>query len=236
MLDNVRTLALKETRAPMSNISRCLFQLVTVACGVAAGCGDSNVTVSDDQSERATLAVSRSMSSDVTIGDGASHPPVMLRWGIARSSGAEEVTEFISAEIENTYDDDVSVSLSMRGMGLDQRIAMAPLGQYTLRAYETRTIRILLDDLPLQSVGAPGQIELVGTSSGPLWTDARLSVDAIYIQYTPDYNRAFASARSTWAPVALALVDGDKWSSEYFELLGEPSMTVRVRASPQERR
>ena len=216
----------------MANVYCRTFGLLTVAYGLVSGCGDSRNAESDNQVAKTALPQTgeRSSSSGEPMGDGASRVPVMVRWGIERSEEAEEVTDFISAEIENTFDEDVTVNVWMRGMGLDQRIAMTALGQYQLRAHETKHVRVAIDDLPLQSVGTPGQIELVGTSSSSMWTNARFPVDAIYVQYAPDFDRAFVSALSTWAPVALALVDGDKGVEEYYELLEDPSMAIRVRA------
>jgi len=142
---------------------------------------------------------------------------------------AQVVAEALTVTIENASDDLVSVDLSMQGMGLDRRSAWASIGQFALLANETMQVDVPLVDLPIQSVGAPGQIDLRGTSTGASWTDAQLATDSAYVQFTPDYQEAYVSTRSTWTPIVLGLVEGEWYSAEYVELRDDPVSALMVR-------
>ena len=94
--------------------------------------------------------------------DGASRPPVMVKWLVALPDDAQVVWDTLPVRIANYHDAPLSVDLGMRGTGLDQRIAYSSIGHYRLAARETRIVHIPVQDLPVQSVGAPSQVELVG--------------------------------------------------------------------------
>jgi len=151
----------------------------------------------------------------------------MVKWLVALPDDAQVVWDTLPVRIANYHDAPLSVDLGMRGTGLDQRIAYSSIGHYRLAARETRIVHIPVQDLPVQSVGAPSQVELVGTSTGPEWPEASLAADHIFVQFASDYAQAFVSPTITWAPVALALVDGDIGSTEYLVLRDEPVSAVK---------
>ena len=211
---------------------RCCLVLLALVCGAGSGCGGSEGADFDGMAEKGAPALSarREVLSGGLGGDGASRPPVVVWWDMVPSEDAEVLSGFVGLTVENNTSFPVSVALGMRGTGLDQQHAYAPVGTYTLQGNETKSLQVRLDEFPLQSVGVPGQVDLVGTSTGPDWEDAQFASSSMYVQFAPDYRRAFASMRSTWAPIALSLVDGDAESPDYCELRDEPTRALKVRS------
>ena len=168
------------------------------------------------------------VSNDDLRGDGADLPPVLVRWMVRPSDDAAIVSGFLSVEIENNYDTDVTVDLGMHGFGLDQRRVLSPIGQFVVAAQDRIETQIRLEDLPVQSIGTPSQIDLVGTSSGEDWTDVRLATNSLFIQFAPNFEQAYVSTRSTWTPVVLGLAaSNEDLALDYVGLRDDP-MSVLV--------
>jgi len=199
--------------------------LLMLGCIGAMGCGVSEETPVEEVAMQSAPSqdTSQATSDEGRRSDPAGRPSVLVRWGIRPSDDAEIVSGFLNVEIENDAEDAVTVDLGLRGFGLDQRVVWVPLGQFSLAAKETLHTQVALGDLPVQSIGTPGQIDLTGSSSGPDWTDARLATDSVYVQFVPGFERAYVSTRSTWAPVALGLADQhEELAQAYYKLRDEP--------------
>jgi len=207
----------------IKNRLRRLLPPLLVGCASASGCGDSSLTeVPSAQIPQLVVEAPMSMTGEGVRGDDVDEPPVTARWFLARTAEAEVFSDSIFAEIDDTWGGPVTVDLALLGMGLDRRVAMTPVGQFYLAANEKTYVEIGIAELPVQSIGAPSQVDLVAVSSGPTWTDNATPTDSVYLQFSEDYTHAYISTESSWAVTALALVQGDRSLPQYAGLLEEP--------------
>lgn len=195
--------------------------LVAVSCAVGTGCGSGGGTGSGESTE-AVASTAEACKATPPRGDSPSAPPVVLSWGPEFGPSAIRKSTPIEVTVTNLRNEQVTVEVSLRGGGLDQRVAAASVGVYSLEPGEVRSVPIGLSDLPIQSLGAPGLIELTATCSGASWTGIRAAPKPLYVQFAPGYSAIYASTKSTWATTALGLVCGDTENPDYTTLLAHP--------------
>ena len=216
-------------------VSRFLFP---VSCNFRAACGlfAAGLLLScgttEEPSVDETVTMAASVESEPLIGDGdiPSRPPVAMSWGMTDGSHVAGKFDPFRVTLRNERMEKVEVALSMVGTGLDQRMVKVDVGTFHLKDLESHQIDIPIESLPIQSVGAPAQIELTATCSGAGWM-LELPAERVYVQFTPDFSKVHASTTSTWAPVALGLSGGDVSSKAFQTLLQDPMSAVRADAS-----
>ena len=142
-----------------------IVSLVCVGGLAVVGCSDTierHSVAPIDQSAQA-LNDEREAVDSAQDGEGAGMLMASAAWGIAPSEDAVVAAGVLPVRLRNNIDDEVVVELGMRGAGLDQRLTYSSIGRFTLAVGEELEVLVRLEDLPMQSVGAPGQIDLVGT-------------------------------------------------------------------------
>jgi len=152
-------------------VSRFLFP---VSCNFRAACGlfAAGLLLScgttEEPSVDETVTMAASVESEPLIGDGdiPSRPPVAMSWGMTDGSHVAGKFDPFRVTLRNERMEKVEVALSMVGTGLDQRMVKVDVGTFHLKDLESHQIDIPIESLPIQSVGAPAQIELTATCSG----------------------------------------------------------------------
>jgi len=133
---------------------------------------------------------------------------VIATWATGRDREAVVVSDHVEVMLDNASDEAVSVDLTLFGWGLDQRMVPASIGRVDMEARQTKAVRVSLEDFPIQSVGAPVQIDLGGQVTGSTWS-GHLQTDSLYAQFDDGYSVAYVSATSAWASMAMGLVGRD---------------------------
>jgi len=152
-----------------------------------------------------------------TGGESPSRPPVLISWHVGASHVLDE-EHALTAKLDNWRDEPAEVTLELTGVGLDQRVSTVKGATVTLAPGEKRDVVVPLQRLPIQSVGAPAQIDLSGTCSLADGRQIRLPAVALHVQFDNGYERAYASTDGGWDVMALAYVGGDVSREEYAQM------------------
>ncbi|MFW5740578.1 MAG: hypothetical protein ACOC1F_09450, partial [Myxococcota bacterium] len=131
----------------------------------------------------------------------------------------------LTVKMENWRNEPAKVALLLTGAGLDQRVATVDAGTFDLGAGETREVQVPLERLPIQSVGAPAQIDLSGVCTTNGSRRIQLPTTALHVQFEPGYGRAYASTEGGWDVMALGLAGGDTTREAYQQMKADEVST-----------
>jgi hypothetical protein len=160
---------------------------------------------------------------------------VLISWDTAGGKVVDQGKDLV-VKLDNWRDFPAEVELLLTGVGLDQRLSEVRVGTFQLGPKQVLELPISLVSLPIQSVGAPAQIDASGVCTLPDGRDINLPVASLHVQFEPGYQRAYVSTDGGWDVMALGLVGGDTDSRAYTEMTAKqvvvsPGTALSVRTS-----
>jgi len=138
--------------------------------------------------------------------DGTSAQAVSLTWDDQESKQQANV---LSATLKNNTNSSIKVEIKVLANGPNGQIVTRPLGNRVLQAQESKTIKVPIGDLPIQSVGVSTAVTIVasypGASTDPLTGEAvtppTLDTFAVHRHITFEADFSQATIRSEAAQI-----------------------------------